>query len=223
MDDTPEPRMVDLAFAVAGDSLPRDHRRQLAAAVLDALPWLADTAGAGLHRLNISAGGGPRALLSARTRLTLRVPPERLADAGRLAGAELALGEDRLRLGEAHARALLPWGTLYAHLVTLADGGSAEQDLEQAQAPDPGGADDELTFLKAAEAQLAALGVRGRLICGRLQTLPDDGLQGYSLMLDGLSAADAMRLLEAGLGAHRLLGCGLFVPHKSAAAVGTPP
>jgi len=27
-------------------------------------------------------------------------------------------------------------------------------------------------------------------------------------------------VLEHGLGAHRRLGCGMFVPHKSAAAVG---
>jgi hypothetical protein len=46
-------------------------------------------------------------------------------------------------------------------------------------------------------------------------------LQGFSLMLDGLSAAHALRLLETGMGPHRLLGCGVFVPHKSAAAVGT--
>jgi hypothetical protein len=41
-------------------------------------------------------------------------------------------------------------------------------------------------------------------------------------MLDGLSRSAALRVLEAGLGRHRRLGCGLFVPHRSAAAVGTP-
>jgi len=42
-------------------------------------------------------------------------------------------------------------------------------------------------------------------------------------MVDQLSAAQALRLMEHGLGAHRRLGCGLFVPHRSAAAVGAPP
>jgi hypothetical protein len=42
-------------------------------------------------------------------------------------------------------------------------------------------------------------------------------------MLDGLVADQSLIVLEAGLGAHRRLGCGLFVGHKSAAAVGTPP
>jgi hypothetical protein len=45
---------------------------------------------------------------------------------------------------------------------------------------------------------------------------------GFSLMLDALSPDHSLRMLEAGLGRHRRLGCGLFVPHRSAAAVGTP-
>jgi hypothetical protein len=39
-------------------------------------------------------------------------------------------------------------------------------------------------------------------------------------MLHGLGAADSLAVQEAGLGAHRALGCGLFVPHKSVVAVG---
>jgi hypothetical protein len=38
-------------------------------------------------------------------------------------------------------------------------------------------------------------------------------------MLDALSVDDARRVLDHGLGTHRSLGCGLFVPHRSAAAV----
>jgi hypothetical protein len=45
-------------------------------------------------------------------------------------------------------------------------------------------------------------------------------LAGYSLLLDGLSPEHALRVMCTGLGAHHELGCGLFVPHKSAAAVG---
>jgi hypothetical protein len=41
-------------------------------------------------------------------------------------------------------------------------------------------------------------------------------------MLSGLNAAQSLRVLRQGVGPHRLLGCGLFVPHKSAAAVGAP-
>lgn len=197
------PDMIDIAFALEGRSVPREHRRALARAVAAVLPWLADTPGAGVHRLNVAAGGGPEALLSQRTRLTLRVPREREAEAAALAGAELQLGEHPLRVGAAQSRELRPWSTLYAHVVA-AEG------------------DDELGFLDAVRAELQDLGVPCRPICGRLQVLDAGTLHGYSLMLDGLSPEGALRVLATGVGAHRLLGCGLFVPHKSAAAVGSP-
>lgn len=195
--------MVDLAFALPGGSLPRDHRRALAEAVERELPWLAELPAAGVHRLNVSAGGGPEALLSNRTRLILRVSRDRVADAAALVGAELQVGGRSLRVGSMQQRELRPHGTLYAHLVAADD-------------------DDEGAFLRAVQGELDALGVQCRSICGRRQALEAGTLRGYSLMLDGLSAAAALRLLETGLGRHRRLGCGLFVPHRSAAAVGAP-
>lgn len=209
-DDAPGATMVDLAFAIEGDRLPRDHRALLAAALEAALPWLAGTPGAGVHRLNVvtmTAAGGTQALLSRRTKLVLRVPRERAADTSALVGATLDLGGHALRVGAQHARELLPWGTLYAHLV----------------AADADAVPDEAAFMREVEAELRELGVPCRPICGRLQQLESGRLQGYSLMLDGLSAADSLRLQQFGIGRHRRLGCGVFVPHRSAAAVGAPP
>jgi CRISPR-associated protein Cas6 len=202
--DEAQAAMVDLAFAVQGDVLPRDHRRSLAEAVLRALPWLAGLQPrAGLHRLNVSGTGVAQVLLSRRTRLVLRLPRERAQEAARLAGMHLDIDGHGLRLGEAHVRELLPWGTLYAHFVATEES-------------------DEAAFLRAVEAELETLGVSCRAICGRAQAVEAGRLHGYSVMLDGLSAADALRMQEQGLGAHRELGCGVFVPHKSAAAVGAP-
>ena len=75
MSDAPA-AVVDVAFLLQGQTLAlaREHRQALAAALTQALPWLASLAGAGVHRLNVSAGGGAMALLSQRTRLTLRLP-----------------------------------------------------------------------------------------------------------------------------------------------------
>jgi len=201
--DDPVARLIDVAFAVSGQPLPRDHRRELAAAIGSVLPWWAGLELAGVHRLNVAAGGGPTALLSNRTRLTLRVPRERAADAAALAGALLQVGPATLRLGEAQPRELRPHSTLYAHLVAADEG------------------EDELAFLDAVRAELSAMGVPCRPICGRRQVVEAGSLQGYSLMLDGLDAAGALRVLESGIGRHRRWGCGVFVPHKSAVAVGT--
>lgn len=195
--------MVDVSYALQGHALPRDHRHALAAALEALVPWLADPAQAGLHCINVVAGLGPTALLSQRSRLALRVRRERVPELAPLAGATLDVGGHRLRLGDAPLlRELLPHGTLYAHLVASSS-------------------DDELDFLAAVEHELESLGVPCRPICGRRQVFDLDGapLTGFSLMLDGLTPAGSLRLLEAGIGQHRRLGCGIFVPHKSAVAL----
>lgn len=195
--------MIDIAFALEGRAVPQEHRYALAEALQGALPWLADEPGAGVHQLKMVPGGGGEALLSLRTRLTLRVPRARGDAACALAGTELRLGPHRLRAGWPHRRELLPHGTLYAHLVA---------------APDT----DEAAFIERMRAELAALGVSAQPVCGRWQSTEAGRLVGCSLMLSGLDAAQSLRVLQQGLGGHRRLGCGLFVPHKSAAAVGAP-
>ena len=195
--------IVDVIYPLQGRALPRDHRRALAQALERLLPWLGDPAQAGVHRINAVAGIGPTALLSQRARLTLRVRRERVGDLAPLQGAPLDVGGFPLQVGQAAVvRELLPHTTLYAHLVATAD-------------------DEELAFLDSIEHELEALGVPCQRICGRRQVIDNGGepVTGYSLMLDGLSPAGSLRVLEAGLGRHRRLGCGLFVPHKSAAAV----
>ncbi len=195
---------VDVTFALRGDAVPRDHRRALAAVLERHLPWLADPAHAGVHRINAVAGHGPTALLSQRARLTLRVARERIGDLQCLRGARLDLDGHALQVGDrSQVRELLPHSTLYAHLVATDD-------------------DDELAFLATIGHELEAASLPCRPICGRRQMIDNGGqtLTGYSLMLDGLAPGDSLRVLESGLGRHRRLGCGLFVPHKSAAAVG---
>lgn len=195
--------MVDVGFALDGGTLPRDYRCALADAIERSLPWLAGLPGAGMHRLNFSAGDGPDLLLSRRTLLRLRVPRERAGDAAALAGSDLLVGSRRLHVDSPRERELLPHGTLYAHIVAAEDS-------------------DEGAFLNAMQAELALLDVACRPICGRRQIWEGGLVQGFSLMLDGLTIEDSLRVLESGLGAQRRLGCGMFVAHRSAAAVGAP-
>ena len=206
MHDAAPSAMVDVAFAVRGTTLPRDHRALLAAALVRTLPWLADEEAAGVHRLKLVQGGGGESLVGGRTRLVLRLPRARSPDAARACGTQLDIGGHSLAIGEAAVRELLPHGTLYAHFV----------------AADAIDALDEAAFLRGAQAELDRMEVRGRVICGRWQTLEAPALSGCSLMVDGLAPEASLRVLERGIGRHRRLGCGLFVPHKSAAAVGAP-
>ena len=41
-------------------------------------------------------------------------------------------------------------------------------------------------------------------------------------MIDGLSVEDSLRLQREGLGPGRMLGFGVFLPHKGIDAVGSP-
>ncbi len=194
--------MVDVVFPLVGARLPRDHRQALTDELERILPWLATCPEVGVHRVNVVAGDGASVLLSQRARLVLRVGREQVGALAPLEGATLDVGGHALHLGQAEQRELVPHGTLYSHLVTTCD-------------------DDELAFTASIDRELDAMGVRGRQICGRRHVITHDGtgLTGFSLMLDGLSAADSLQLLQAGLGRHRRLGCGVFVPHKSAAAL----
>ena len=202
MEQTP-PSRVDVAFPLQGRALPRDHRLALAQAVAQLVPWLADDPHAAVHPVKLVQGSGEPALLSARSRLTLRVARERSAELHALAGSSLHVAGHEIVLGEPQLRELLPHTTLYAYFV---DAGEA----------------DEAGFLDAVGAELQQLDVSCHRVCGREQEWrgPQRPLHGFSLMLHGLRAAAALRVLEQGLGAHRLMGCGVFVPHKSAAAVG---
>lgn len=202
-DDAPLASVVDLVFPLAGHSLPRDHAQFLQQWLLQAFPWLAEETRVGVHPVKLVSGAGSQALLSQRTRLLLRLPRQRVDAVSELAGRSLELANGVIRLGVPHVRELLPHATLYAPAVAAAG-------------------DDEAAFLADVDQELNLLQVRSQRVCGKRHSLLLDGRSTttFSLMLHALSRADSLRLQEHGLGPHRLLGCGIFVPHKSAAAVG---
>ncbi len=197
--------LADVVFDVQGQTVPRDHAMALQEAVAAKLSWWGGESAAGIHPLKLVAGTDLNApgLLSRRSRLLLRVPRARLDQTLALSGTELTLGEHRLRIGQGHARELLAHATLYAYHVFSPDG-------------------DEVRFMQDTNQELERMGVRFLSVCGKNHRYRLGGrdLSAFSLMLHGLSPADSLRIQERGVGPHRQWGCGLFVPHKSAAAVG---
>jgi len=201
---------VDLAFELDGRALPREHRALLADALQRALPWLVDEPHAGVHALRAPAGEDGLVLLPRRTRLQLRLPTARVAAAGALCGQRLEIGGHALQVGAAAAaRALMPTRTLYADFVCW------DAAIEPNQAEEPFDA-------QVADA-LAELGVTGQWISGGERSTPAPAgkgrgpgrLRGHALVLHDLPQRHALALQVLGLGRHRLLGCGLFVPHKA--------
>ena len=195
--------MQDVAFAVSGETIDAGYAVSLYEALVRELQWLALEPAAGvfpIRGLSHTAGGW---MIGGRTRVVLRVPAERVADCERLRGHSVDLPQP-VRLGAATARDLQPIPVLYARLVIT-------------------GAEDEGQFLADVRAELKTLDVDSEVIVGRRSELQLGGRCeiGYSVMLHGLTPEESIRMQEHGLGRHRKLGCGLFVGHKSVAAVGS--
>ena len=194
--------MVDVAFSLRGGTIPADHGWQLFRLLAERLAWLAAEDYAGVHPIRGSRAVAGEIYLGARARLMLRLPRERAEPSFALSGARFDLGNE-VEVGSAHLRPLFAHGTLYSQFVTT-------------------GTPDEAGFQRDVSAELERAGIVCKIICGRIRRAQtqDAEIVGYSLMLHELSPEHSLRMQAAGLGEGRKLGCGLFIPHKSAAAVG---
>jgi CRISPR-associated protein Cas6 len=194
--------IVDLVFALRGEAVALDYADRLWRALSARLPWLADEAAVGVHPLTGVSTGDRELYLTHRAKLTLRLPAECVEAARALTGTRLDVAGD-VEVGAASVKSLSPIKTLYSSFVTV-------------------GVDAEADFLALCEARLATEGIRARLVCGKAHVGrgQDGDWRGFSLMLFGLTVEDSLRMQREGLGDERKRGCGIFIPHKSVAAVG---
>lgn len=200
--------ILDLSFRIDCKCLPNDHAWPLSQALQQALPWLETAEGAGVHLIYGAGsqngwmrpeGADDLIHLSRRTRLTLRMPADHVDSAMALQGEVLDLGEYQIRLGPASTRLLSTYDVQFSRHVVC----------------DPDESED--VFLEHAATELERLGIEPRkMMSGMAQQLrtPAGPVHTRSLLLADLEPSEAVRLQEAGIGPERLLGCGLFVPHK---------
>jgi len=202
--------VVDLLFAVDCKRLPVDHAYALSKALAKALPWFDEEPGLGVHTIHVAGsqngwerplhGTQSHILLSRRTKLALRVPQARVGDLGKaLTGLTLDIAGCPLTLGEAKPRPLSKETTLFSrYLISQAD-------------------EEESAFLARVARELLGMDIRIRkALCGKTLSLafPGGSLATRSLLLADLSPEESLRLQQRGLGSHRTMGCGLFIPHK---------
>lgn len=194
--------MVDMVFPIEGKSIARQHAHDLQNALCTQLPWLSEDQFVGVHPLKLVHGLSDEAYLSARSRLLIRVPKSRTTELRQLEGVTLDVASHAVRLGAAHEKELVPHSTLYAYHV------AAESH-------------DEVLFMSQVNAELQTLGIGGERVCGKAHPLglSERAIHAFSLMVHGLAPEQSLRLQQFGVGKHRMLGCGIFVAHKSAAAV----
>ncbi|BAU58364.1 hypothetical protein HH1059_16530 [Halorhodospira halochloris] len=209
---------VDLSFALHGRCLPSAYASVLATALEPHVSGYVTIEQLGVRVTHIPDSGHgwwrdkqQPVLLSRRTRLLLRAERSLAKHLEQLSGAQLELGEMRLRLGAVRAHELEKAETLYAHRVIdpVCSVGDSDDSDEQ-----------EKDFMFAMRDQLYELGVRPRrMLCGRREWLstPEGWVVTRSLLVDGMAQEAGLRLQECGLGQGRQWGCGLFVPHKGPA------
>ena len=195
--------MSDIQFELKGHALPLDHAWALYQGLLTIAPWLAEEENLGIHPIQGADTGGGEMILNHRAKLVVRSPAGRLDDLVQLSGRSFMVGGHTLTLGKSKIKPLTQHTPLYAHTVCT-------------------GSEDEQTFTRDILRELDAMNITTRFICGRPQKFFDGEkiATGYSLMLHGLPIEHAIRVQQQGLGLHRKLGCGIFIPHKSITAVG---
>ena len=208
--------VFDLVFRLRGQTLDIDHAYALSRALREQLD--AETCERiGVHGVRLAGSGNgwnrPQEIdaeipLSRRSRLEIRVHRDDSDAVRRISNRRLELGRQAVEIGDCSVRMLSSLGTVHARAVCC----DAEQTEEE--------------FLQQVADELLAMGIEvSKMICGKSgRVRTDDGeIFTRALLVADLKPEESVRLQQRGIGAGRLLGCGLFVPHKGIDAVYTTP
>lgn len=208
-DPSADTDITDLAFSIECRCVPADHAWLLAQELQRALPWWTSDPQMGLHLLGgaESGNGWERAggtdstiFLTRRCRLQLRLPKSLVTETVKaLSGRRLDLGGYPLQVESATVRSLLAHPTVYARHLLLSSSNEAEFIAEAVQA-----------------LRMLAVPVK-KILAGKERTLSTAAgpLITRSLLVTDLKPAESIKLQEQGIGSHRYIGCGVFVPHKN--------
>jgi CRISPR-associated protein Cas6 len=208
--------VADLSFKIECKQIALDHAFDLSEALSKALPWLAEEARAGVHMIHgASTGNGWQRpeeadgesfiYLSRRSRMQIRLPKERYADAEKLIGQTLDIGGNAVTFGEYQIKPLTSLGTLFSRYVILEENEKEDQ------------------FMSRASDELKKVGVHlSKALCGigHEFDLSTRRVKTMSLMVADLDPEEAVILQQYGVGEGRKMGFGLFVPHKGINPVG---
>ena len=205
--------VLDLVFKIDCKVISLDHAQGLSNALCKSLPWLGEEPLAGIHLIHAAESGNgwirPEIAenevlnLSKRAKLHLRLPKHRIEDAQKLEGSTIIVDDYELHIRESASRKLTKSPIIFSRYVLSED-------------------DDETAFLSKVHEQLKEKGIKVRkMMCGkrRQHKLESDIMSTRSLMIAELEVDESLLLQQQGLGAGRLLGCGLFLAHKGIIAV----
>lgn len=206
-------KVVDVSYKIECKQIPTCHAWELSQALYQALPWIKEEPELGVHQIHGATSGngwerppdGELIHLSKRTRMHLRIPASRIAEAGELVGQILDIAGHEVAVGKMASKSIDPFSTLFARYIVAPAGMSEEE------------------FLMWVVDELKARDIQARkLLCGIGHAFEANGekIETRSLMIADMDKLTSVLLQEAGVGLHRHLGCGIFIPHKGIKAVG---
>tara|TARA_Y100001935_G_scaffold205813_1_gene174795 strand:- start:7781 stop:8476 length:696 start_codon:yes stop_codon:yes gene_type:complete len=209
--------IIDLVFDIECKELPVDHCYELKTALTEKVAILESDERCAIHSIHMAGSQngwerpdpklGQKLILSKRTKLTLRIPGELRSQVDNaLIGSTIFIDGNKLTVGKSKIKKLSKQTTIFARHIAL------ESDEDK----------DENKFLVRIVKDFKIRDIRiKKALCGITQEIStrDEPILTRSIMLADLSTEDSIRLQQEGLGDHRLLGCGIFIPHKGIDAV----
>ena len=209
--------VVDLLFNIECRELPVDHIYKLSQAIHEALPDHTEE-DVGIHPVHLAGSQngwerpdeslGQHLILSKRTKLILRVRKEHQQDIiDKLHNTTVDIDGFEMTIKKPKARKLSKDSTIFSRAIVC-----SEEETE-----------DEMQFLKRMQQELALMGIPiKKALCGKTSQFktPNGPVLTRSLMLADMKPEDSVKLQQTGIGPHRDMGCGIFLPHKGIDAVG---
>jgi CRISPR-associated protein Cas6 len=200
---------IEAQFPVYGDQTDADHLYYLYSSLSHAVPAFHKD-GMDLHfgPINGEKGSKGRIRLHQHSRLRVRLPAEEIAAILPLAGRTLDLGGHVVRLGVPTVAPLDPVPALAARVVTFKHAVQPERFLEMVRRRL-----DEMDIRGEPGIFLIRVGPRAGQPRRVVVRIKGQRVVGYSLLVEGLTAEESIRLQEGKLGGRTRLGCGFFIPY----------
>ncbi len=203
--------VIDLSFSLSCKTLPLDHAWSLSQEIKQHLPWMGELKNAGIHQIHVAESNngwirpgaeeeGAVLYPSRRTKMTLRIPIEKLSDAQSLTGKTLSIESHPLKIGTSKQKELTNDSVIFSRYV------ASKTDEDENQF---------LGRIAKEIKQISNFKIK-KMLCGKTHNIktPAGNVFTRHLMIADLDSDTSIKIQQLGLGDSRELGCGLFLPHK---------
>ena len=209
---------VDVQFNLQGDRIPADHGYLAYSAVSKFVKEIHEGEEFGIHAISGRLLGDRMLEIVPHSRLTFRLPVERVKDVLALAGKTLSIGDHRVVVGVPASRALVPSASLYSRLVVIKGFMEPEPFLDAVKRKlvemKVNAAPSLVSTAGAVEVNADRSGGTRSPWIRRTLRIHDKEIVGFAVRIEQLTAEESVLVQERGIGGRRRFGCGLFIPER---------